>query len=78
MTAEATLLEMVELSNGDVVLRKVESQDAPLITITFSAESEQLLANAKLAIAGAMIEAGIQAYAEMAQPIPQTDTAILH
>jgi hypothetical protein len=109
---ETSLLELVELSNGDVALRRVSDSDIsndslqsleaefqaesklepqsaveplsesaadsadsaqaakpnenePLLRIQFSEESEFALDTLKMTIARAMVEAGIEAYAEI-------------
>lgn len=59
-----TTLEIVELANGDVVLRRASGAGAPLVRIRFSAESRTLLAEGRLTVARAMIEAGIHAAAK--------------
>lgn len=61
----SSLFEIVELSNGEVVLRHADSAQAePLVRISFSQESLQYLGEAKFAVAKAMIEAGMDAASE--------------
>jgi len=62
-TAGSTLLEIAELANGDIVLQRVDGEGVPLVRIRFSAESRAYLADARLGVARAMIEAGIRAAA---------------
>ena len=62
----ASLLEIVEIANGEFVLQRAGGQAGPLVNIRFSDESRQYLADARLEIAKAMIQAGIQAAAQMA------------
>jgi hypothetical protein len=62
----ASLLEIVELASGEVVLRRPGGDGAPLVEIRFSPESRQYLSDARLEVAKAMIEAGIQAAAHLA------------
>ncbi len=58
----SSLYEIVELPDGDVVLRRVDDEDAePLVKIHFSSESLDYLGESKFAIARAMIEAGMDA-----------------
>jgi hypothetical protein len=58
----SSLYEIVELSSGDVVLRRAEDESAePLVKIQFSEESLNYLGEAKFAVAKAMIEAGMDA-----------------
>ncbi|WP_299593049.1 hypothetical protein [uncultured Microbulbifer sp.] len=53
--------EIIELSNGDVALRRAGHKDDPLVRIHFSAESLDFLREHKVTIARAMLEAGIEA-----------------
>ncbi|MCK7597325.1 hypothetical protein M0G74_08580 [Microbulbifer sp. CAU 1566] len=53
--------EIIELSNGDVALRRAGHKGDPLVRIHFSAESLEFLREHKIAIARAMLEAGIEA-----------------
>lgn len=62
----ASLLEIVELASGEVVLRRPDGEGEPLVRIHFSADSREYLSDARLEIARAMIEAGIQAAAHLA------------
>jgi len=58
----SSLYEIVELSCGDVVLRRAEDESAePLVKIQFSEESLNYLGESKFAVAKAMIEAGMDA-----------------
>ena len=58
----SSVYEIVELPDGDVVLRRVDDEDAePLVKIHFSDESLDYLGESKFAIARAMIEAGMDA-----------------
>lgn len=56
-----SFLEIVELPNGDFALRRIDDDRAPLVKITFSREAKELLQNNDLAVAKAMITAGIEA-----------------
>lgn len=53
--------EIIELANGDVALRRAGHKEDPLVRIHFSEESQQFLREHKIAIARAMLEAGIEA-----------------
>ncbi|MBB3061458.1 hypothetical protein [Microbulbifer rhizosphaerae] len=53
--------EIVELANGDVALRRAGHREDPLVRIHFSSESLDFLREHKIAIARAMLEAGIEA-----------------
>ena len=59
----SSFLEIVELDNGDIVLRRAEEESEPLVIIQFSEESRGYLRDATLEVARAMIQAGIQAAA---------------
>lgn len=59
--------EVVELMNGDVaLLRPDDETNEPLLTIRFSEESLAFLGVAKFDVAKAMIEAGMEVAAEIA------------
>ena len=60
-----SLLEIVELTNGEVVLRRADGTGEPLLNIRFSAEARVYLPDGRLEVAKAMIHAGIQAVAAM-------------
>ena len=63
----ASFLEIVELSNGEVVLQRVDDDAEPLLRIQFSEESRLYIMDNGLDIAKVMIQAGIQAAAAMAE-----------
>jgi hypothetical protein len=63
----SSFLEIVELANGDIALQRAEDEDEPLVVIQFSEESRVYLMDATLEVARAMIQAGIQAAANMAE-----------
>lgn len=52
--------EIIELGNGDIALRKVDSDDEPLLTIRFSDEAKDRLQDQRIDVARAMISAGVQ------------------
>jgi hypothetical protein len=60
-------LEIVELSDGEVVLQRADGDSGPLVTIRFSEESNLYLMGNGLEVARVMIQAGIQAAAELAE-----------
>jgi hypothetical protein len=62
-----SILEIVELDDGEVVLQRAEEGGEPLVTIRFSEESQVYLRGNGLEVAKAMIQAGIQAAAELAE-----------
>ncbi|MBX2848566.1 MAG: hypothetical protein KTR16_09605 [Acidiferrobacterales bacterium] len=60
------VLELVQLSNGDIELRDTQSDEqSALMTVSFSGEVNTLLQNNKLDIARAMLEAGIKRQNEL-------------
>ena len=68
--------EIVELMNGDVALQRPDDEkNEPLVTIRFSEESLAFLGEAKLDVAKAMIEAGMDAAGDVAD---QQSEAILN
>jgi hypothetical protein len=65
--SNAAFLEIVELANGDIALRRPDDKTDPLVSIHFSEESKHFLGDIRQLVAKAMIEAGIQAVQEMRQ-----------
>ena len=63
----ASLLEIVDLGNGEIVLQRADDDSAPLVTIRFSEEATVYLMDYRLEVAKAMIQAGIQAAAALAE-----------
>lgn len=63
----SSFYEILELSNGDVVLQRSEGVGEPLVCIRFSAESLAYLGAARFEVAKAMIEAGMDAASELAE-----------
>lgn len=57
----STLYEVVMLTNGDVVLKRADETEEPLIRISFSDEARFFLNDLQLDVARAMIDAGIEA-----------------
>ncbi len=71
----ASLLEIVDLGDGEVVLQRADDDSEPLVTIRFSDESRIYLMDNGLEVAKAMIQAGIQAAAAIAEQVEQESTA---
>lgn len=63
----ASLLEIVDLGDGEIVLQRSEDDSEPLVTISFSDEARVYLMDNGLEVAKAMIQAGIQAAAAIAE-----------
>ena len=55
-----SLLEIVDLGDGEIVLQRADDDSAPLVTIRFSDESQLYLMDNGLEVAKAMIQADIQ------------------
>ena len=70
----ASLLEIVDLGHGEVVLQRADDDSEPLVSIRFSDESRIYLMDNGLEVAKAMIQAGIQAAAAIAEQIEQEET----
>ena len=63
----ASLLEIVDLGNGEIVLQRADDDSEPLVTIRFSDETTLYLMDNGLEVAKAMIQAGIQAAAALSE-----------
>ncbi len=68
------------LTNGDVVLKRTDETEEPLIRISFSDEARFFLNDMQLEVARAMIDAGIDAV-EQIEILGEEDSAparVLH
>jgi len=63
----ASLLEIVDLGDGEVVLQRADDDSEPLVVIRFSEESRIYMMDNGLEVAKAMIQAGMQAAAVIAE-----------
>lgn len=63
----ASVLEILELANGEIVLQESEKDNSPLVSIKFSDKAREYLDDALLEVAQAMIKSGIEAAAEIAE-----------
>jgi hypothetical protein len=62
----ADFFEIVELSNGDIGLRRADEESEELIVkIQFSEEAKEGLKNNHIEVAHAMIEAGVSKVSEL-------------
>jgi len=62
----ADFFEIVELSNGDIGLRKAnDTSEDMIVRIKFSAEAKENLKNNHIEVAHAMIEAGVNKVSEL-------------
>ena len=71
---QAMLYEILETTEGDIVLRRIEGDPEPLVRIRFSDPARAYLADASLLVAKAMVEAGIKAFNELHQD-PSADSS---
>ena len=71
---ESAFYEIVEMEDGDIALLKSnDKSDEPLVRVRFSQESNEYLGSARFEIARVMIEAGLDAVADLED---QTDAEI--
>ncbi|MEH6549682.1 MAG: hypothetical protein V7711_09440 [Pseudomonadales bacterium] len=63
----SSLLEIIELPNGEIVLKRADGESEPLVNIRFSEETRSYMPYIRLEIAKAMIQAGIQAFSELSE-----------
>ncbi|WP_368497096.1 hypothetical protein [Marinobacter sp. 2_MG-2023] len=56
-----SFFEIVQLSNGDYALRRIDDDSEPLVKISFSGEAREMLEDRDMSVAKAMIAAGIEA-----------------
>jgi hypothetical protein len=56
-----SFFEIVQLSDGDYALRRIDDDAAPLVRISFSEEAREMMENRDMNVAKAMIAAGIEA-----------------
>lgn len=57
--SETAILEIVELADGEVVLRPSEGEGTPLVSIRFSDEALELLRHSRFDVAREMIDHAI-------------------
>ena len=62
----SSVLEIIELANGDIVLKRADHDEEPLVTIKFSDLAQSFIEDSAIDIAKAMIQAGIEAASELA------------
>jgi hypothetical protein len=68
-------LEIVQLSNGDIVLKRADEEGDPLISICFSSESKSYIGEASIDVAKAMFQAGIEAAANIQENLLEEEPA---
>ena len=64
-----SFFEIIQLSNGDYALRRVDDDGAPLVRISFSEEAKDMMDDRQMQVAKAMIAAGIDAAGDNAQDL---------
>ena len=57
----ASFFEIIQLTDGDYALRRIDDDAAPLVRISFSAEAKEMMEDKEMTVAKAMIAAGIEA-----------------
>lgn len=62
-----SLLEIVDLGEGEIVLQRADDDSEPLVRICFSDESRLYLMDNGLEVAKVMIQAGMQAAATLVE-----------
>lgn len=59
---QETMLELVELEDGKLVLRSVNSDEAPLLSIEFSEQVKEMIGSDAQYIGQHMVQAAIQSF----------------
>ena len=70
------MLEIVQLENGDVVLRRAGEEQKILLRLQFSQEVNEQLDGMKLEVAKAMIQGGAGAFADIVDEDDVEDTVV--
>lgn len=73
LTNVTVIFEIVQLSNGDYALRRIDDDSAPLVKISFSDEAREMMEDRDMNVAKAMIAAGIEAVGNVAHDIDWED-----
>ena len=68
-----SFFEIVQLSNGDYALKRVDDDSAPLVQISFSQEARELMEKRALTVARAMSDAGIQGVGQINDAVEWED-----
>lgn len=68
-----SFFEIVQLSNGDYALRRIDDDSAPLVKISFSDEAREMMEDRDMSVAKAMIAAGIEAVGNVTHDIDWDD-----
>jgi hypothetical protein len=62
-----SLLEIIDLGDGEIVLQRADDDREPLVTIRFSEESRLYIMDNGLEVAKAMIQAGLEAVSNLSE-----------
>ena len=68
-----SFFEIVQLTNGDYALRRIDDDSAPLVKISFSEEAREMMEDRDMSVAKAMIAAGIETVGNVAHDIDWED-----
>jgi len=68
-----SFFEIVQLSNGDYALRRVDDDSEPLVKISFSSEAKEMMEDRDMAVAKAMIAAGVETAGDISHDIDFED-----
>ena len=68
-----SFFEIVQLTNGDYALRRIDDDSAPLVKISFSEAAREMMEDRDMSVAKAMIAAGIEAVGNVAHDIDWED-----
>ena len=64
-----SFFEIVQLNDGEYALRRVDDDSAPLVRISFSSGAKEMMDDRDMAVAKAMIAAGIEAAGDISHDI---------
>ena len=64
-----SFLEIVALDDGSYALQKIDSDEAPLVVINFSEQVTELLQGNEIAVAKAMMGAGVQVASSVSRAV---------
>jgi len=75
----SSYLEIVELEDGDYALQRMDADDEePLVIISFSDEVSEYLQENQVAVAKAMIGAGVQAAGSISKSMADSEEGAEH
>lgn len=75
-SSDESRIELVQLANGDIALRRADEPNDPLVVITISDKVEDLMPMDKIDIAQSMVEAGIERYRDIqVERVEESQTA---